>query len=68
MTTEVFKIEGMSCSHCQAAVERAVKSLSGVKSVEVDLTSGKALVTYDPSKVKRDDIKEKIEEAGYEVI
>lgn len=36
----VFKVEGMRCNHCRAAVEQAVKGLEGVENVNVDITNG----------------------------
>ncbi len=43
-----LKIEGMSCGHCQAAVEKALKQVSGVETAEVDLTKGTATVSGNP--------------------
>ncbi|MFA5140180.1 MAG: SO_0444 family Cu/Zn efflux transporter [Elusimicrobiota bacterium] len=40
----VLTIQGMTCSHCAAAVQRALLSCRGVVSAEVDLASGKAKV------------------------
>ena len=37
-------IEGMSCGHCSKRVEDALKSVKGVKSIEVDLEKKKAVV------------------------
>lgn len=68
MTTEVIKVQGMSCGHCKKAVESAVSSLPGVSDVEVDLSAGSAKVTYDESKVKPAAIRESIQEAGYEAV
>lgn len=39
-----LKIDGMSCSHCQAAVKNALASVEGVQAVEVDLAGGRAKV------------------------
>lgn len=39
-----LKIEGMSCTHCSAAVERALKSVDGVTGAQVDLQAGRAKV------------------------
>lgn len=38
--THKFKAEGMRCNHCKANVERAIMSLEGVESVEIELSSG----------------------------
>ena len=37
-------IMGMSCNHCKANVERAIRSVEGVEDVVVDLPSGTATV------------------------
>ena len=39
-----LKITGMSCGHCQTAVESALKGVAGVEEVRVDLGSGTAEV------------------------
>lgn len=43
MITEL-KVEGMSCGHCRASVEKALKRVPGVEKVEVFLQEGKAVV------------------------
>lgn len=39
-----YKIEGMNCPHCQAAVAKAISTVPGVTDVVVDLSGGKATV------------------------
>ena len=39
-----IRINGMSCSHCQARVEKGLSELDGVTSVRVDLPTGTATV------------------------
>lgn len=68
MESTVLKIEGMSCDHCKKAVTDALKEVTGVASVDVDLEAGKASVTHDPSQASKDTLKEAVEEAGYEVV
>lgn len=57
-----FKIEGMSCNHCKAHVEKAIAAVEGVTSVAVDLPGGTADVTgeFAPEKVVA-----AVEAAGY---
>lgn len=45
-----LKITGMTCGGCEGAVKMAAKSVNGVKSVTASYETGKATVTYDPSK------------------
>ena len=58
-------VYGMTCGHCQKRVADAISSLEGVESVEVDLESERATVSFDPQKVSLDDIKGAIQKAGY---
>ena len=58
-------IEGMTCSACSSAVERSLKKLDGAHEVYVNLTTEKAMITYDPSVLKTSTIKQSITKAGY---
>ncbi|WP_419741689.1 heavy metal translocating P-type ATPase [Paraclostridium dentum] len=63
-----IKIEGMTCQSCAKAVERGIKKLDGIKSVNVNIATDKATIQYDGSKVKLSQIKGAIEKAGYKVV
>jgi len=65
MTETVLKIEGMNCMHCKMAVERALKSLSGVTSVQVDLAKKEAVVA---GPVEQAAMVKAVDEAGYKVV
>ena len=60
-----FDIQGMTCSSCQAHVERAVKKLSGTKKVEVNLLSNNMKVEYDEKELNNEDIIKAVVDAGY---
>nr|WP_279380698.1 heavy-metal-associated domain-containing protein [Caldicoprobacter guelmensis] len=60
-------IEGMSCQHCVNHVTEALKEISGVKTVDVDLKGKYAIVEAD-RQIDDSEIKNAIEEAGYEVV
>lgn len=34
---KTYRVQGMSCGHCEAAVRRALERVSGIEAVEVDL-------------------------------
>lgn len=68
MATKELKIEGMSCDHCKKAVTDALKEIDGVDRVDVDLQAGKAIISFDPERATEQEMKEAIEEAGYEVV
>lgn len=64
----ILNVEGMSCSHCENRVKKAVGALAGVKSVDVSLEDKTVSVELDPSAVSENKIKEAIEEQGYDVV
>jgi copper chaperone len=68
MQKESLTVEGMSCGHCVKAIEGSVAKLEGVKSVQVSLEDKKVEVEFDGSQVKLDDIKETIDDQGYDVV
>ncbi|MNM49865.1 heavy-metal-associated domain-containing protein [Clostridium intestinale] len=58
-------IEGMSCGHCKARVEKALSELDGITSAVVDLEAKTATIEGETS----DEIlRETIDDAGYDVI
>ena len=59
-------IDGMSCGHCEKSVSDALQKVSGVSSVEVNLDGKYAIVTCETS-VHDDNLKNAVEDAGYEV-
>lgn len=67
METKTLNVEGMTCGHCKAAVTNALNELDGVKNVVVHLESGKVEVELDSSKVTEAEMREAIEEQGYDV-
>lgn len=61
-----FTVEGMSCSACSAAVERAVSRLEGINSATVNLLAKTMICDYDEGKLSADDIKKAVAKAGFE--
>jgi len=66
MTDWTLTIEGMSCQHCVMRVKKAIDALQGV--AKSDVAIGRAVVSVDGSKVKKEDIIESIEKAGYRIV
>lgn len=63
-----YKIIGMSCSACSAHVDKAVKHIAGVQSVNVNLLSNFMVVEFDEDKVNDALIMKTVEDAGYKAI
>ncbi len=61
-----FTVEGMMCSACSSAVERAVSRLDGMNSVSVNLLSKMMICDYDDAKVKTEDIERVVSKAGFQ--
>ncbi|GER41022.1 copper-transporting ATPase RAN1 [Striga asiatica] len=59
-------VTGMMCAACSNSVESALMDLNGVVRAVVALLQNKADVSFDPILVKDDDIKNAIEDAGFE--
>ena len=68
MKTKLLKIEGMTCSACAKAVERASKKLPGVIEANVNFASEKLSISFEPKQVRTSDIKKAIEKAGYKAL
>lgn len=68
MMKETIKVNGMSCSHCVNAVEGSVSKLAGVSFVKVNLEDGLVTVEFDNEKTSIEQIRETIEEQGYDVL
>ena len=61
---EKFTVTGMTCSACQAHVDKAVRKLNGVCEVNVNLLGGSMSVEHDES-VTAQAIVEAVTKAGY---
>ena len=57
----------MHCATCSLTVEKALKSVEGIKNAEVNLASNTALVEFDPSKVDFKLIAKTVAHSGYKV-
>ena len=60
-----YQIEKMTCSSCVNNIEGALTKLDGVCSVEVNLTSNRGRVVYDPAEIDSSAIATAITDAGY---
>ena len=67
MNIKQLKVAGMSCQHCQRAVQDSLLALKGVNRAEANLNQGMVTVEYDEAQVNLAAMKKNIEEAGYQV-
>ena len=59
---KTYLIEGMDCADCVMTIERGVRKLDGVESVEVNLATTKMVVE---GQVAEDVIRQRVEKLGY---
>lgn len=65
MTTQTYRVAGMTCDHCAAAVTREVGALGGVSDVAVDIAAGTVTITGDAADAA---ISAAVDEAGYTLV
>ena len=65
MTNQTYRVTGMHCAACSARVEKVLSRLDGVKSASVNLTTEKASVAFDETKVDFEAMKRTVEKAGF---
>ncbi|CAN1225463.1 Copper-transporting ATPase RAN1 [Linum grandiflorum] len=61
-----LRVTGMTCAACSNSVESALRGINGVLSASVALLQNRADVVFDPTLVKDDDVKNAIEDAGFD--
>ena len=62
---EKYIISGMSCTACSARVDKAVRSLKGIKEVNVNLLTNSMVVSYDEKILSKEKIINAVIQAGY---
>jgi copper chaperone len=67
MAQSTYTVQGMTCGHCVSSVTEEVGQIDGVRTVDVDLASGKVTVVSDEP-VTEDAVRAAVTEAGYELI
>ena len=66
MTEQTYRVPDVSCDHCVRAITAELTKLPGVRRVDIDLSSKQVTVEHDGS-VSDAQLREGIEEAGYDV-
>lgn len=65
--TTTYKVTGMTCAHCEAAVSEEVSALDGVNGVTAAAETG--LVTVASTTEPDDEVvRAAVDEAGYELV
>ena len=64
MSQQTFTVQGMTCGHCERAVQTAIKTLDPQAEVRIDRSQNKVEVTTEKP---REAIAAAISEEGYQV-
>jgi len=58
-------VTGMTCSHCEARVEKALLARPGVSHAKADHQRNACSVTFDPDAISAAELAQAVHDAGY---
>jgi copper chaperone len=67
VTTSEYRVSGMSCRHCEAAIEDEVGRIPGVRGVDVSARTGRLVVTSS-AHIDAKAVLVAVDEAGYAAV
>ena len=65
---QTMRVEGMHCASCVAAVEKALKNVTGVSDVAVNLAMENATVKFDAGRASSSKLAKAVDDAGYHLV
>ena len=68
ISTISVRVKGMHCASCASIIERTVKKIDGVESIEVNPGTENAKISFDELKVNLEILNQKLEPLGYSLI
>lgn len=66
MAQATYTVDGMTCHHCVVSVTEELNEIDGVRTVDVDLETGRVTVDSD-APVPADAVRAAVTEAGYQL-
>jgi copper chaperone len=67
MSEATYTVEGMTCGHCVSSVTEEVEGIDGVRTVGVDLSTGRVVVSSD-APLDTESVRAAVTEAGYRLV
>ena len=61
-----LKIKGMHCEGCSTRLEKVLNNQDGVEEAKVRLEKAEANIKFDDSQIGLEELKEAVEDAGFE--
>jgi copper chaperone len=63
-----FKVVGMYCTSCKPIVEKQLKNEQAVKKIDIDYMTDSVIIEFDPSLIRKQEIKDRLERSGYKFV
>lgn len=68
METHTYGVRGMHCASCSSVIERTLKKVDGVESVEVNFGTERAKVSFDTKKTNVAELSRNVAPLGYALV
>ena len=65
MTTRTYSIKGMHCASCAAIITKKLSKVEGIKEVNVNLATEKAVLAFDNNALSEEAVNEVVSKYGY---
>ncbi|SIR25020.1 heavy metal translocating P-type ATPase [Pontibacter lucknowensis] len=65
---DTFPVEGMTCASCASSIESMLRTVDGVQEANVNFAGKTVQVAYAPDQVKPDQLRDTLEEIGFELL
>src|SRR3989344_6292277 len=66
--TQTYRVRGMHCASCASIIEKSLRKIEGVDSIEVNSGTEKAKISFDESKTNVQKLSKIIEPLGYSIV
>ncbi|HEY7280795.1 MAG TPA: heavy metal-associated domain-containing protein [Actinomycetota bacterium] len=63
----IVQVDGMTCDHCNRAIEHSMGGIPGVVRVSADFTNGRVAIRFEGTPDEAA-VREAIEDEGYDVV
>lgn len=67
-TSKTYRVKGMDCASCAATIEKELGKTDGVSSIQVNIGTETAKITYDETKIDPHYLSQKIQPLGYSLV
>jgi copper chaperone len=67
MEQRIFQVTGMHCDGCAERIQTLVGRLDGIRQAQASYPSGEVRVAFEPSRIAESTIRERIEQAGFQI-